>query len=61
VGPCWEVTCGDMLEALARITPSEPNDAMARIASRRIRTISLELESINCSLDVNLNCSRRFK
>ena len=30
VGPCWEVACGDMLEA------------MARIASRRNRTISLD-------------------
>ena len=28
-------TCGDMLEAMARITPSQPNDAMARIASHR--------------------------
>jgi hypothetical protein len=34
-----------MLEAVARITPSQPNDAMARIASCRNRTISLELES----------------
>jgi hypothetical protein len=34
-----------MLEEMARITPSQPNDAMARIASRRNRTISLELES----------------
>jgi hypothetical protein len=42
VGPCWEETCGDMLEAMARITPSQPNDAMARIASRRNRTISLD-------------------
>jgi hypothetical protein len=31
-----------MLEAMARITPSQPNDAMAPIASRRNRTISLE-------------------
>jgi hypothetical protein len=31
-----------MLEAMARITPSQPNDAMARSASRRIRTISLD-------------------
>jgi hypothetical protein len=31
-----------MLEAMARITPSQPNDAMARIASRRNRTISLD-------------------
>ena len=35
VGPCWEKTCGDFLEAMARITPSQPNDAMARFASRR--------------------------
>jgi hypothetical protein len=42
VGPCWGETCGDMLEAMARITPSQPNDAMARIASRRNRTISLD-------------------
>ena len=42
VGPCWGVTCGDMLKAMARITPSQPNDAMARIASRRNRTISLD-------------------
>jgi hypothetical protein len=31
-----------VLEAMARITPSQPNDAMARIASRRNRTISLD-------------------
>ena len=42
VGPCWGVACGDMLEAMARITPSQPNDAMARIASRRNRTVSLD-------------------
>ena len=42
VGPCWGKTCGDMLEAMARIAPSQPNDAMARIASRRNRTISLD-------------------
>jgi len=42
VGPCWVVACGDMLEAMARITSSQPNDAMARIASRRNRTISLD-------------------
>jgi hypothetical protein len=34
--------CGDMLEAMARIAPSQPNKAMARIASRRNRTISLD-------------------
>ena len=42
VGPCWGVALDDMLEAMARITPSQPNDAMARIASRRNRTISLD-------------------
>jgi hypothetical protein len=31
-----------MLEAMARITPSQPNGAMERIASRRNRTISLD-------------------
>jgi hypothetical protein len=31
-----------MLEAMARITPLQPNDAKARIASRRNRTISLD-------------------
>ena len=36
------MTYGDMLEAMARITPSQPNDATARIASRRNRTISLD-------------------
>ena len=42
VGPCWEVTCGVMLEAMASITFLQPNDAMARIATRRNRTISLD-------------------
>jgi hypothetical protein len=31
-----------MLEAIARVTLSQPNDAMARVASRRNRTISLD-------------------
>jgi hypothetical protein len=42
VGPCWGETYGDMLEAMAHITPSQPNDAMARFASRRDITISLD-------------------
>jgi len=42
VGPCWGETFGDMLEAMARIAPPQPNEAMARIASRRNRTISLD-------------------
>jgi hypothetical protein len=32
VGPSWGEACGDMLEAMARIAPSQPNEAMARIA-----------------------------
>jgi len=32
-----------MLEAMARIAPSQPNEAMARIASSRNKTISLDL------------------
>ena len=51
-----------MLEAMARITPSQPSDAMARIASRRNRTISLDPNHpgqiserlFRDSLDVNL-------
>jgi hypothetical protein len=31
-----------MLEAMARIAPSQPNEATARIASRRNGTISLD-------------------
>jgi hypothetical protein len=32
--PYREETCGDMLEAIARIAPSQSNEAMARIAPR---------------------------
>jgi hypothetical protein len=46
VGPCWGETCGNMLEAMARIAPSQPNDAMARIASCRNITISLDPQKI---------------
>jgi hypothetical protein len=31
-----------MLEAMARITPSQPNEAMTRISPRRKGTISLD-------------------
>jgi hypothetical protein len=31
-----------MLEAMARIAPSQPNEAMVRIAPRRSGTISLD-------------------
>jgi hypothetical protein len=42
VGPCRGETCGDVLEAMARIAPSQPSEAMARIAPRRNGTISLD-------------------
>jgi hypothetical protein len=35
-----------MLEAMARIAPSQPNEAVARIASRRYSTISLDPKSV---------------
>ena len=41
-GPCQAKICGNILEAMARIAPSQPNDAMARIATRRNGTISLD-------------------
>jgi hypothetical protein len=34
LGPCRENTCGDMFEAIARIAPSQPNEARARTATR---------------------------
>jgi hypothetical protein len=36
------MACCDMLEAIARIAPSQPNEAMTRIALRRNGTISLD-------------------
>jgi hypothetical protein len=35
-----------MLEAMARIALSQPNEAMARIASRKNSTISLDPKSV---------------
>jgi hypothetical protein len=35
-GPCRGETCGDMLEAMARIALSQPNEAMARFAPRSL-------------------------
>jgi hypothetical protein len=35
-----------MLEAMARIAPSQPNEAMARIASRKTITISFDPKSV---------------
>jgi hypothetical protein len=34
VGPCRGEACGDMLEAMACIAPSQPNEAMVRMAPR---------------------------
>jgi len=34
VGPCWGEMRVDMLEAIVRISPLQPNEAIARIASR---------------------------
>jgi hypothetical protein len=42
VGLCRGGTFGDMLEAMARNAPSQPNEVMARIAPRRNGTISLD-------------------
>ena len=42
LGPCRTETCGDMLEAMARIAPSQPNEAMVRIAPRMNGTILLD-------------------
>jgi len=44
-GPCWGEACGDIIDAMARIAPSQTNGAMARIASRKNSTISLDPES----------------
>jgi hypothetical protein len=35
-----------MLEAMARIAPPHPNEAMARIASRKKNTISLDSKPV---------------
>jgi hypothetical protein len=42
VGPCRGGACGDMLQAIERTAPSQPNEAAARIAPRRNGTISLD-------------------
>ena len=60
VGPCLGKTCGDMLEAMARIAPLQPNEAMARIASCRNSTISLDpnLSAFNFRVDEGLGEKR---
>jgi hypothetical protein len=42
MGPCRGETCDNMLEAMACTPPSQPNEAMARIAPRRYGIISLD-------------------
>jgi hypothetical protein len=42
VGPRRGEKFGDMLKAMARISPSQPNEEMAPIAPRRTGTISLD-------------------
>jgi hypothetical protein len=41
-----DLDCFDPLEPMARIAPSQPNEAMARIASRKNSTISLGPKSV---------------
>ena len=41
VGPCRGETYGEILEAMAKVAPSQPNESMARIAPRRNGNISL--------------------
>jgi hypothetical protein len=66
VGSCRGETYGDMLEAIARIAPLRPSEAMARIAPRRNGTVLLD-QSCRVkipeqgSLDSIRNCSRRSK
>jgi len=43
-----------MLEAMARIAPSQPNKATARIASRKNSTISLDPKSFGFSFPCRL-------
>jgi hypothetical protein len=42
VVPCRRKTFGDMPEAMARISPSQPNEAMLCVVPRRNGTISLD-------------------
>jgi hypothetical protein len=44
-----------MLEAMARIVPLQPNEAMARIAPRRNNTISLDLSLSAFNFRVGFN------
>jgi hypothetical protein len=62
VGPCRGGTCGDKLEAMARIAPSQPNEAVARIAPRSlvIPIVNINRPKLVFS-DYIRNCSRRFK
>jgi hypothetical protein len=67
VGPCWVETCGDMLEAMARIAPSQPSEAieralpLAEIEAFHSTPICRVKFPEKDSLDVDSNCSRMFK
>jgi hypothetical protein len=50
VGPCWWETFGDMLEAMARIAPSQPNEAMERTAFCSNGTISRTRPQLHLSI-----------
>jgi|AntAceMinimDraft_5_1070358.scaffolds.fasta_scaffold109915_1 hypothetical protein len=62
---CTAKTCGDMLEAMARIAPSQPNEAMARIAPHSplapmVKNKILLVPKLG-SLKYIQNCSQRAK
>ena len=57
VGPCWEVACGDMLEAMARIAPSQPNEAMAHIAPPQPNeAVARIAPRKNCTISLDPSC-----
>jgi hypothetical protein len=60
-GGCWGETFGDMLEAMARIAPSQPNKAMARNAPRRNGTISLDPTKLPGQYSRERPFGRRFE
>jgi hypothetical protein len=69
VGSCRGDMCGDMLEAMARITHSQPNEAMARVAPRSPIAPMVKFHSTQASytqvlwarFEIVLEGSNRFK
>jgi hypothetical protein len=61
VGPCLGELLGDVLKAMARIAPSQPNEAMARIAPRSQIVPKIYSTQATCFLDKIRYCSMRFK